>query len=309
LTCKWEWENCERPGEFDEAQIQSFALVAMGLPLDQVEGLVSRKSETITAQLLRCFSRPNLWGRIKDRLITSCGVSKEETRELSALLERVRKKEANFHAPHLRKSGAKIRVRRPKLSRRKIAHVMALVAQDAGFAQDSTPAERELLRQKILRSLLGQARVGACPTKQVENYQSKLKSRIETVLDCEVVVTPNGSFYRAFDDARVVRWLKTVRNFDAEKGDQVLKQLSDFERLIFGQVQKPNEPAHTLAYLEGAKGRTPNPVYTEKMTVACLAHGLEMDLGLFLDVLMKVGQQLRKPTAQVALRHNKPGNE
>jgi len=67
FTCR----KCEKPWEdpaklaglldgfgFYDAEasvLQSFALLAEGLPLDQVEGLVHRKSETIRARLLRCF--------------------------------------------------------------------------------------------------------------------------------------------------------------------------------------------------------------------------------------------------------------
>jgi hypothetical protein len=266
----------------------------MGLSLDQVEGLVSRKAETITPQLLRCFSMPDQWGRIVDRLVTTCGVSSQEMRELSVLLERVRKGEATFHAPQRRESGAKIRIRSPKSSRRKIAEATAQAAQAVARLQQLTPAESELLRQKLVRRLLGKARIAPHTTRQVKYYRATLRARIESVLGCEIVVTPSGSFYRAFGDARVDRRLKKVRDFDAAKGEPVVGKLSELERVVVGQVRRPNELAHAHAYLEGARGRKPTPDYTEKMTLACLAQGLEMDLGLFIDVLMAVGQSLRE---------------
>lgn len=302
-TCGHEWKEYEKPTDYfdgvqfrdgsDEA-LKSFALVAIGLPLDQVEGLVSHKAETITAQLLRCFRRPDLWAKITDRLVTAHGVWPKETSELSSLLERVRKGEANFHAPHRRESGAKIKSRGPKLTKRKIAEAEAMAAQYERDTKDSKSAEGKLPSQSINRGLLGQARVGVYPTKQVERYRSKLKARIEKVLDCEVVVTPSGNFYRVLDDARVGRWLKTVQDFDVVKGERVLAQLSEIERVVFGQVRQPNRLARSYSYLEGAMLRKPTSVYTEKMTPNCLAQGLGMDLGLFIDFLMAVGQHLRK---------------
>src|ERR1035437_5532773 len=62
--CKKPWEEPPKPTgalsdlgfyDSDEAILQSFALIAEGLPFDQAEGLVGQQTGTIRARLLKCF--------------------------------------------------------------------------------------------------------------------------------------------------------------------------------------------------------------------------------------------------------------
>lgn len=76
-ACGHTWREYEKRSDlFEEARfvdpddsvLEAFALVAMGLPLGQVEGLAQRKAETIQDRLSRCLEQKGVWDRIVKRL-------------------------------------------------------------------------------------------------------------------------------------------------------------------------------------------------------------------------------------------------
>jgi transposase-like protein len=127
-TCGHKWEEPPKPAgvladvgfyDSDEALLQNIALVAVGLPLDQVEGLVGRKAETIQAWLQRCFRNERVWYEVEHRLICTYRVLPGEVTELSNLLVAMMRGGAKFHARVRRKLARDIRSqRRPLRARR-----------------------------------------------------------------------------------------------------------------------------------------------------------------------------------------------
>ena len=211
--CGHTWKEFQKPSgmfaparilDVDETVLQAFALVALGLPLRQVEGLIGRKSETIHSRLLRCFANKRLWHES---------------------------------------------LRPTKL-----------------------PAPKHVLR-----------------------VRNELKARIQNTLHCQIVVTPTGKFYRVDDDPQVARWLTEAKRFEPTKSGRLLNQLSWIERVVFDQVRCPNADAHVYAKLGGAIALKPGASLPENMTPKCLAQGLGLDLGMFIELLESLAGLLRNP--------------
>jgi len=110
-TCGLAWKEFDstsgimsgiRIADPDSSVLEAFALVALGLPLDQVKGLMARKSDTIKGRLLRCFEKQEIWHKVVNRLVSRYGIQPEEIKHLSELLGQIKSGTATFHAAQIR---------------------------------------------------------------------------------------------------------------------------------------------------------------------------------------------------------------
>lgn len=99
---RWEKASCLFDGSrfvaSEDSGLQGFALVALGLPLAQVEGLMRRKAETIRDQLVRSFKKKGVWDRIVELLVSRYNVGPEEVKSLSSLMVQIESGTASFHS-------------------------------------------------------------------------------------------------------------------------------------------------------------------------------------------------------------------
>jgi hypothetical protein len=264
--------------------LQAFALVALGLPLEQVGGLVDRKSETITTWLQRCFAEPGAWRLISDRLISECGLLTAEVKDLTDLLKQVSTGEASFHAKSRRKPASKIRTKRKR--HRKIIR--------EEFVRRAAP--RQLTEDQVELYWRGYQRFGGpdeALDKQTEKLREKLKVRIEHALGERVAVTSEGEFFRFENDSRVTRWVKELQEFNPDGNQRRQRLLSQLEQMVFDQVRNPNGDAHFYARDEALPEWNLVGQWPEKMTPNCLAQGLGMPLEMFISTLKSIARLLR----------------
>lgn len=279
-----------------------FALVATGLPLSQIEGLARLKAETILVRLMRCYGNKETWDRIRKLLVSDHKIDRDEVAELSSLLGQIQSGAASFHALSRRQVAAKIRPRlKPEARTKKTTREQffeqwrrseeELLSQGqvgSGFKQSTEESVEGRWRYHLWRSRRPAGSDG------LKKLWRGLKSRIEDILDCRVVVTSTGQFFRLEDDPRVARWMKQVREFDATRDPKLLDRLGPVNRSVFNQIRCPNREAHLHAKLEGAMGLRHGDRWQERMTVDCLAKGLGIDGAAFIEQAELVVELLRK---------------
>jgi transposase-like protein len=294
-ACKHTWsEFANGKPAFADARIfepetvvlQTFALVAMGLPLFEIEGLMDRKSETIQSWLLRCFSSQSTWEKAEMDLGADYSIQAQEIAELRALLEKVVSGKATFHAQSRRARASQVKGRR-RYGKPSGGMSEERFREMARLYQLSPEHTERFWRER-------QKHPAPKVTERMKIFRNKLRERIANVLRCQIVVTPTGEFYRAEDDHRVARWLAKVRQSDDEKTRHVRKSLSYLEKGVFDQVRCANEQAHFYAKLEGSRGLKYGGPWLEKMTPDCLARGLGLELGQFIAILKSVADSLLK---------------
>lgn len=117
-TCENTWEEREKSSELfaearfmdsDTSVVQAFALVTMGLPVSQVEGLMQQKQETLCDRLLWCAARQEVWTRLARELTTRYKILREEVTGLASLLSNIKSGRASFHALSRRQAAVAIR--------------------------------------------------------------------------------------------------------------------------------------------------------------------------------------------------------
>jgi transposase-like protein len=300
FTCR----NCEKPWEdppklnsvlggvgfydSEEALLQSIALVAVGLPLDQVEGLVARKSDTIATRLLRCFSSDRVWHEVEERLVATYRVLPAQVTALSKLLVAMSRHRATFHALVRRKLAREIRSQRRSLrARRQEERARKESFKRLPRLRGLSPEEIELEWQGYLRALWHTFEL---PSASLKRLRATLKRRIEHILSCKVVVTGRGSFYRLRNDRRVIRWFETIKHFDAAKHEGRLRLFTASERSLLGQINSLPATAAALGRIEletgGPMPSRPMPKLTlEQLAQPRYAAGLIDDLESLATVL------------------------
>jgi transposase-like protein len=260
-TCGHKWEEPPKPAgvladvgfyDSDEALIQSFALLAEGLPLGQVEGLVGRKAETIQARLQRCFRNERVWHEVKHRLICTYRVLPGQVTELSNLLVAMMRGGTKFHARVRRKLAREIRSqRRPLRARRQEERAYKESFKRLPRLRGLSPEEIDLEWQGYVRDMRNTFEL---PSASLKRLRNKLKRRVERILSCKIVVTDRGSFYRLRNDSRVIRWFETVKQFDATKHARLLRLLSSSERWLLGRINCSPATAAVLGRFEQEQG-------------------------------------------------------
>jgi len=297
-ACGHTWRGYGKPSDLfpealfndsDTSVLQAVALVAMGLPLSEVEGLMQRKAETIVERLKRCFERKEVWDRIVELLVTRHEITREEVKTLSSLLAKIKSGAASFHSPSRREAAARIRPH----TRTDRKTQQASKEKFFEHAQEFCLERRLSWSKKKIEHLWGrQLRPPKPVPKRVKSAREILVARVQDVLSCQVAVTPTGHFYRLEDDPRVERWLQGVIDFDPNRGKKSLDLLDPLERMVFDQVRCPNQEAHLHAKLEGARGTLHGSPWEERMTLACMAEGLGVDAGEFIDRLKSAAEML-----------------
>jgi transposase-like protein len=281
FTCR----KCEKPWEVppkptgalsdlgfydsDEVILQSIALVAVGLPLEQVAGLVELKAETVGARLLECYRAEDIWNDLEERLISTYRVSPPEIIGLNHVLADILRHRATFHALARRKVTREIRSQRQPLRARRREER----ASKEGFKRlrqqrGLSPEEIELEWQGCLRMSRNTFEL---PSASLKKLRNKLKRRVERILSCKIVVTDRGGFYRLRNDRRVIHWFKTVRQFEAAKHERLLKLLSPSERWLLGRINCSPATAAALGRIEREQGGPITNRPEQKLTLDKLA--------------------------------------
>src|ERR1035437_1762214 len=260
-TCGHKWGEPSKPAgiladvgfyDSDEALLQSIALVAVGLPLDQVEGLVGRKAETIQERLQRCFRNERVWYEVENRLLCTYRVLPEHVTKLSNLLVAMLREGAKFHALVRRNMSREIRSqRRPLRARRKEERAYKESFKRLPRLRGLSPKEIELEWQGRVRDMRNTFEL---PSANLKRLRVKLKRRVERILSCKIIVTARGSFYRLRNDPRVIRWFEAVKRFDAAKHERSLRLLSASERSLLGQINCSPATAAALGRMEQEQG-------------------------------------------------------
>jgi hypothetical protein len=282
--------NAVRFNDSEEALFQSFALLAVSETLDGVEGLANRKSETIRTRLLRCYGNHNTWERVLRHLIRTYGISRREAKQFSAKLKRIHQGHATFHS--FRDGfGKKLKTKRARLSLKEIVadEILRSNVLKARSAEEIKIRWQRLVRRCASRALRPMGR-------RLHMARERLKLRVEHILGCAVVDTPDGVFYRFDNDQRVNRWIQQVKGFDARNREWLIKLLPPFERSVFDKIRCPSDRAHALARLEGARRTKFGTPPQELMTPYCLAEGAYY--GLFIQILKQLAQFLRRMSRQ-----------
>jgi hypothetical protein len=278
--------------ERGDVVLRTFALVCLGLSLDQVEGLTGRKSETIRGWLLRCIKDPSAWPQIANSLVSSFHVRTAEIKALSTLLLETAQRQGTFHTMTRRRVIAllKAKTERRRLSPAEHLWLRSKRGMNTEPGQDTEVAYRQFVRLYKRPRLIPL-------TKQQQSARERLRQRVELIVGEPIVVTPVGEFYRCYDDPRVGRWIQEIKRFDPASGAQALQQLSQFERIVLDNIQFPNQVTHNLALLEGARGTKVGSPYQEKMTISCLTKGIGVELGMFIGCVKDLAQFLRERKA------------
>ena len=277
-----------RFSDTDTVVLQAIALVALGLPLDQVEGLVKRKAETIQSRLLRCFKNKRAWDQIGELLVSRYKIRPAEVKGLSEFLKKIQSGKASFHAACRRKAATRVRPpTRSGTQRQEALHEIFLkLAKEVVLDKKQyslSNEQAEIMWEQYLRGF----QPPPVP-KRKEMAQNLLQARIEKVLGCPIVVTPTGQFYRLEGDPRVARWLRRVIRFDSARAKRIRDCLTPLETIVFDQVRRPNQAAHCYALLEGGMNLPTGSPLKERMTITCMAQGLGMDYGFFISLLKLV---------------------
>ncbi len=274
--CGHRWEEQEKPSglfnhvgfyDSDEAILQSFALVAEGLPLEQVGGLMGRKADTIQDRLLRCFGDQRLWATVTESLISTYSCSMARITEFSTLLDGMLYGAGNFHAAARRKAARETRSKRATLKwQRRQEKIFRQFFTNQWHRRGLTPEQIELEWNR-----LGLRNTFELAPGEMRKKRNDLKRRIERILSCKVVVTTTGVFYRLKDDARVLRWLRAVQQFDGAKEAKVLRLLSHDELDLLGQLNCLPGTTAALARIEQElRGRTHQANSEPKLNSAML---------------------------------------
>ena len=307
-TCQKPWEEPPKPTgalsslgfyDSDEAILQSIALVAVGLPLEQVAGLVELKAETVGERLLECYSAENIWNDLEERLISRYHVSPQEISGLTKVLVDILHHRATFHALARRNVTRDIRSQRRHLRARRQEEMayregFKRLRQQRGFS----PEEIELEWQGYVRASRNTFEL---PSPSLKKLRNNLKGRVEHILHCNIVVTDRGRFYQLGNDPRVIRWFEIVKRFDAPQNERLLRLLSAGERSLLGQVNCSPATAAALARMEQEHRGPISPSRPEpKLTLDQLAEP-RYAAGL-IDDLESLAEVLRLPCRSKAAR-------
>ena len=274
----------------------------------EVEALVKGgKSETIQARLLRCFGIPRTWARITELLVSGYRIEPEEINSLSELLGKIKSGAANFHTAYRREAAARIRPRAKSGERaQRSAKRKSVGLADQHFSSETAEIGWEEDARRTEQQPL---------TGRVDAARNTLKARIEDVLNCDIVVTPSGYFFRSEDDPRVERWRIKVKKCDVDTARQVWDRLDRNERLVFNRVRSSNEGAHfhtngglrSLEKLEAVIGVRIHHSRLGKSNLSRMAkETVRLDTGMFIDCLKSVAETLGKAVISVPGAHLRP---
>ena len=156
-SCGHSWKHFQTPRllldgmgirERGDVVLRTFALVCLGLSLDQVEGLTGRKSETIRGWLLRCIKDPSAWPQIANSLVSSFHVRTAEIKALSTLLLETAQRQGTFHTMTRRRVIAllKAKTERRRLSPAEHLWLRSKRGMNTEPGQDTEVAYRQFVR-------------------------------------------------------------------------------------------------------------------------------------------------------------------